>query len=167
MYIRYFRICNPKQTLYIYKIAIYICIITSYDIPKHRRRECLFSRRSTETSELRVTGLCEGNPPVTGGFPSQRASNTENVSIWWRHHEIYGWKEIGHLRCMDDSNSYNLIFLCHPALLVTWSSNYSPLPAVSAGLQTYYHLHRQNHITPCRLDNYRETAWGRGSIACE
>ena len=38
-------------------------------------------------TELRVTGLCEGNPPVTGGFPSQRASNAENVSIWWRHHE--------------------------------------------------------------------------------
>ena len=30
-----------------------------------------------ETSKLRVTGLCKGNPPVTGGFPSQRASNTE------------------------------------------------------------------------------------------
>ena len=28
-----------------------------------------------------------GNPLVTGGFPSQRASNTENVSIWWRHHD--------------------------------------------------------------------------------
>ena len=27
-------------------------------------------------------------PPVTGGFPSQRLSNAENVSIWWRHHEI-------------------------------------------------------------------------------
>ena len=31
-------------------------------------------------------GFCEGNPPVTGGFPSQRASNAENVSIWWCHH---------------------------------------------------------------------------------
>ena len=30
--------------------------------------------------------LCEGYPPVTGEFPSQRARNTENVSIWWRHH---------------------------------------------------------------------------------
>ena len=28
-----------------------------------------------------------GSPLVTGGFPSQRASNAENVSIWWRHHE--------------------------------------------------------------------------------
>ena len=25
-------------------------------------------------------GLCEGNPPFTGGFPSQRASNAESVS---------------------------------------------------------------------------------------
>ena len=27
-----------------------------------------------------------GEPPVTGGFPSQRASYAENVSISWRHH---------------------------------------------------------------------------------
>ena len=33
-----------------------------------------------------ITGRCEGNPPVTCGFPSQKASNAENVSIWWRHH---------------------------------------------------------------------------------
>ena len=45
----------------------------------------LFRRRSKKTSKLRVTGLCEGNPPVTGGFPSQKDSNAENVSIWWRH----------------------------------------------------------------------------------
>ena len=40
---------------------------------------------SKKTSKLRVTGLFEGNPPVT---PSQRASNAENASIWWRHHVI-------------------------------------------------------------------------------
>ena len=34
------------------------------------------------------TGLCEENSPVTGEFSAQRASNAENVSIWWRHHEI-------------------------------------------------------------------------------
>ena len=28
-----------------------------------------------------------GNSPMTGEFPSQRASNTENVSIRWRHHD--------------------------------------------------------------------------------
>ena len=30
--------------------------------------------------------LLRGNPPVTDGFPSQRASNAENVSTWWHHH---------------------------------------------------------------------------------
>ena len=30
--------------------------------------------------------LCEGNPPVTGGFPSQRASNAESVSMSWSPH---------------------------------------------------------------------------------
>ena len=43
-------------------------------------------RRSKKTSKLRVTDLCAGNSPVTGEFPAQRASNAENVSIWWRHH---------------------------------------------------------------------------------
>ena len=46
----------------------------------------LFRRRSKKTSKLRVTGLCEGNSPATGEFPTQRASHAENVSIRWRHH---------------------------------------------------------------------------------
>ena len=45
-----------------------------------------FRRRSKKTSKLHVTGLCEGNSPVTGAFPAQRASNAKNDSIWWRHH---------------------------------------------------------------------------------
>ena len=49
----------------------------------------LFRRRSKKTSNLGVTGLCVGNSPVTGEFPTQRASNAENVSIWWRHHVIH------------------------------------------------------------------------------
>ena len=36
-----------------------------------------------KTSKLRVIGLCEGY----GEFPAQRASNAENVSIFWRHHD--------------------------------------------------------------------------------
>ena len=54
----------------------------------------LFRRRWRKTSELRVTGLCEGNSPVTGEFPTQRASNAENIFIWWRHHHawsIFWW----------------------------------------------------------------------------
>ena len=45
----------------------------------------LFRGISEKASKLRVTGLCAGNSPVTGEFPAQRASNAEDVSIWWRH----------------------------------------------------------------------------------
>ena len=59
-------------------------------VSNHRRLDRLLSRlfrcRSKNTSKLRVTGLCEGISPVTGGFTPQRISNAENVSIWWRHH---------------------------------------------------------------------------------
>ena len=34
-----------------------------------------------KTSKLRITGLWEGNSPVTDEFPAQRASNAENASI--------------------------------------------------------------------------------------
>ena len=48
----------------------------------------IFRRRSKKTSKLRVTGLCAGNSPVTGEFPAQMASNAENVSIRWHHHDF-------------------------------------------------------------------------------
>ena len=34
-----------------------------------------------------LLALCEENSPVTDEFPAPRASNAENVSIWWHHHE--------------------------------------------------------------------------------
>ena len=62
------------------------------DISNHQPRDCLlhclFSRRSKKTSKLCVTGLCEGNSLVTSEFPTQRTSNVEHVSIWWRHHAM-------------------------------------------------------------------------------
>ena len=58
-------------------------------VSNHQPQGCLLNRlfrhRWKKTPKLRVTGLCEGNSPVTGEFPTQRASNAENVSIWWRH----------------------------------------------------------------------------------
>ena len=40
----------------------------------------LFRHGLKKTSKLNVTGLCDGNPPLTDGFPSQRA-----ISISWRY----------------------------------------------------------------------------------
>ena len=56
---------------------------------------CLFRSRSKKTSKPRITVLCEGNPPVIGKFPAQRASNVENVSIPWRHHVVNNlWRQV-------------------------------------------------------------------------
>ena len=86
----------------------------------HRRPGCLpyrlFRRRSKKTSKFHFTGLCERNQPVTGGFPSQRASNTwvnrvivtsDNVlltvqywAITWTSDELLSigilWTNFGH-----------------------------------------------------------------------
>ena len=70
-------------------------------VSNHRRFDCLlnhlFRRRSKKTSKLRVTGLCEGNSPVTGEFPAHWANNAENVSIWLRHHHFSYWKKATHV----------------------------------------------------------------------
>ena len=62
-------------------------------VSNHLPHDCLlngsFRRRSKKTPKLRVTGLCTGNSPVTGEFPTQRVSNAANVSIWWPHHACW------------------------------------------------------------------------------
>ena len=63
-------------------------------VSTHRRLRCLLNccvrhRSKKKTLKLRITGLCAGNSPVTDEFPAHKASNAENVSIWWRHHELY------------------------------------------------------------------------------
>ena len=68
----------------------------------------LLRRRSKETPKLRVTDLCAGNSPVTGEFPAQRASNAENIPIWWRHHVFV----------VDESSliTISLIMICNPEI---------------------------------------------------
>ena len=55
----------------------------------------LFRRRSKKTSKLCITGLWAGNSPGTGEFPTQMASNVENVSIWRRHHANSAMRSAG------------------------------------------------------------------------
>ena len=61
-------------------------------VSNHQPHDCLlnrlYRRRSKKTSKIRVTGLCAGNSPGTGEFPTKMANNAENVSIWWRHHIV-------------------------------------------------------------------------------
>ena len=65
---------------------------TSNDRPgfsNHRSIECLFNslfRLTTKEHQMSaLLSICEGNPPVTGGFPAQRDNNAKNVCIWCVH----------------------------------------------------------------------------------
>ena len=66
-----------------------------HGVSNHQPHHCLLSRlfgcRSKKTSNIRVTGLCAGNSPGISEFPAQMASNAENVSILWRHHDKGKW----------------------------------------------------------------------------
>ena len=61
-----------------------------YVISNDQQFGCLFNSlfrvTTKETSKLGITGPCQRNPPVTGGFPSQRASNAERFSMSWCNH---------------------------------------------------------------------------------
>ena len=54
-----------------------------HGVSYHRQLGCLFKHIKAnikETPKLRTTGLCEGNPPMTGRFSSQRASDMKAFS---------------------------------------------------------------------------------------
>ena len=59
-----------------------------YDVSNHRCLDCLlyclFRSKSMKTSEPRITGLCEGNPPVTGAkWPVARKMFPVDDDIMW------------------------------------------------------------------------------------
>ena len=104
--------------------------IVSNHQPHHCLLNCLFRRRSKKTSKLRVTSLCAVNSPGTGEFPAQMASNAENVSIRWRHHDCTFTVLVtasanlqplaGHKRCHEIETLYKLLALCgrNPPIIV-------------------------------------------------
>ena len=60
-------------------------------VSNHQPHDCIYStvysgadqRKHQSSASLAFVWV---NSPMTGEFPAQRASNAENVSIWWRHH---------------------------------------------------------------------------------
>ena len=66
-------------------------LLQSHDrhgVSNHRQLDCLFQSFYGLTSKKHQNQLywpyCEGNPPVTGGFPAQRTNNAESVFMSWR-----------------------------------------------------------------------------------
>ena len=102
-------------------------------VSNHQPRDCLLNRlfryKSKKTSQLRVTGLCVGNSPGTGEFPAQMASNAENFSIWWRHHEyvielgqhcaFYLWKRHDDMETLATqiASHYKAVFIAFETIL--------------------------------------------------
>ena len=72
-------------------------------VSNHQPHYCLlnrlFRRRSKKTPKVLDTGLCAGNSPGTGEFLAQMASIAANVSIWWRHHDMFRWLAFGASLC--------------------------------------------------------------------
>ena len=68
-----------------------------YGVSNQRHVDCFFNRLLrhswNNTSKLCLTGLCDGNRRVTGGFPPQRTSNAENVCFWLRHHGMNSMRQ--------------------------------------------------------------------------
>ena len=52
---------------------------------RHHYSDVIMSAMASQITG--VIGLCEGNSSAIDEFPAQMASNAENASIWWRHHD--------------------------------------------------------------------------------
>ena len=92
-------------------------------ISNHQCLNCLlnhlFRCRSKKTSKLRVTGLCEGNSPVTGDFPAQLKGYTYHFITFSKSFPLM-WK-------LDFSTSSNELQCPEPVfcLLLRVSSDYA------------------------------------------
>ena len=88
-------------------------------VSNHRRRDCfpnhMFKRRSKKTPKLRVTGLCEGNPPVAGGFPHKgpvtRKMLPVDVIMWSKFHKrLETWFPNNAIDFRDERINHAFIF---------------------------------------------------------
>ena len=120
---------------------------------RHNERDCVFNRRrfdclpnrlsrrrSKKTSKLHVTGLCEGNSPATGEFPTQRASNAECVSVWWRHHAHLHDEVMIRKRfpcyCVSGIRRSSVVFT-HKGSVMRWYDVFVMLARISCWLNKY------------------------------
>ena len=111
-------------------------------VSNHQPHGCLlnrlFRRKSKKTSKLRVTGLCAGNSPGTGEFPAQMASNAENVSIWWRHHDMHQLLSNEVNKITETFNQIGLITITVKILYSTFRRRLCPYAWTTCTMQSHY-----------------------------
>ena len=117
-------------------------------VSNHWRLYCLlnhlYRRRLKKTSKLHVAGLCEGNPPVIGGFPSQRASNAENIivrraGLLWSQRDFEWRWSVRLFKCLTVLEfSFILFDLCLLITFFNFIMNYVPI--VTFWIFTYHKI---------------------------
>ena len=78
---------NPKVVLIIIAVQLSWIDPTSF-VAMNSNTLLYFTKHSGKPLDFHfLMWIFNVNSPVTGEFPAQKASNAENASIWWRHHE--------------------------------------------------------------------------------
>ena len=73
-------------------VSLMLCLDGHEGLSNYQPHDCLLNRllrhsQRKHQSSVSLAFVC-GDSPVTGEFPTQRASNVENFSIWWCHHVL-------------------------------------------------------------------------------
>ena len=77
--------CDMQPTRAFVPVTLIVCPPT----------ERFYCQEAQSGGQMRYSGVIMSamafriiSASLTGGFPSKRASDTANVSIWWRHHSV-------------------------------------------------------------------------------
>ena len=116
----------------------------------------LFRRKSKKTSKFRVTGLCEGNPPVTGGFPhkgpvTRKMSPFDDVSmpIYWWCYVLLLFTCLSYLVQQFCKRCDNIAFVSFPIFRIKWLITF-PLRWFVVSSNLHFELINVGHV--CATD---------------
>ena len=138
----------------------YRITVAKHDVWNHRLLHCFstvcFDVHQRKHQSFVLLVLCEGNPPVTGGFPSQKASNAESISMRWCHHVAPRYPATL-IRIVSVCNMLRHHLHICMGVGVGMSQMYSCFDQQSCVKGSYYHLSIYNH-------KYSDLTWNR--ITC-
>ena len=120
------RYCVIKSLEYSINRLVYIrwreLIFVTWPLPNHRKLHCLmkslFTLTTKKSSEVYIIGPLLDVPSVTGEFPSERASNAENVAISWCDHGLLPSTFWIWFWCLKFWGKFKYLLTCLPARLL-------------------------------------------------
>ena len=98
----------------------------------------VYSSTDNKNTKLRVTCLYEGNSPVTGEFPAQRAINADNVSIRWRHHAPADGKDFHNEKNALHTYVMKIVDVLHNCLLIIFLCSFLPFSEANCRSKTLF-----------------------------